>query len=446
MRLYIVSSPENIARLDAIRADLDRLSDPRVASSAEAAQIAARTPTVVWISESVHGNESPGFESAMPLLYQLAASDEPATIATLRTAIVVLNPSSNPDGHERFTVWYNSIARSDPTNDAYEHREPWSVQGRFNHYRFDMNRDVMASTQPEVQALLRGMLRWHPQTAVDQHGHTVNYFFPPAARPVNAHIGAESEKWLSAIGRANAAAFDRYGWMYFVRDQFDLYYPGYWDTWPSLTGATGMTYETDGGGGRGSSGGARTARCSRSATASPSTGRRRWRRSRWWRRVPPSACATTPSSAGAPWTPAAPSGCGASCSRPATTRSAPPSWRPRCCARGSRCAAWTRRSPAPAPRATATAPPRAAAPRRGASPPVPTWWTSPSRRGGWRAPSSSRRRCSTPRSRARSARSSPATSGAAGRTRSTTSSTTSPRGPSPWRSACALTGPRTPRP
>ncbi|HZF67752.1 MAG TPA: M14 family zinc carboxypeptidase [Gemmatirosa sp.] len=251
MRLFIVSSPENIARLDAIRADLDRLSDPRGVAPAELDALARRTPTVVWISESVHGNESPGFETAMPLLFQLAASLEPATLAALRNAIVVLNPSSNPDGHERFTVWYNSVARSDPTNDAYEHREPWSVQGRFNHYRFDMNRDVMASTQPEVQALLRGMLRWHPQTAVDQHGHTVNYFFPPAASPVNANIGAESEKWLSIVGRANAAAFDRYGWMYFVRDQFDLYYPGYWDTWPSLTGATGMTYETDGGGWKG---------------------------------------------------------------------------------------------------------------------------------------------------------------------------------------------------
>jgi hypothetical protein len=39
--------------------------------------------------------------------------------------------------------------------------------------------------------------------------------------------------------------------MYYSRDVFDLYYPGYWDTWPSLTGATGMTYETDGGGWKG---------------------------------------------------------------------------------------------------------------------------------------------------------------------------------------------------
>jgi hypothetical protein len=165
MRVYVVSAPENIARLDAIRADLGRLADPRTLGAGEADGVAARTPAVVWISESVHGNESPGFESGMQLLYQLAASDEPATLAALRDAVVVLNPSSNPDGHERFAVWYNSVARSDPANDSYEHREPWSIQGRYNHYRFDMNRDVIASTQPEVQAIMRGMLRWHPQVA-----------------------------------------------------------------------------------------------------------------------------------------------------------------------------------------------------------------------------------------------------------------------------------------
>src|SRR5215213_615582 len=39
--------------------------------------------------------------------------------------------------------------------------------------------------------------------------------------------------------------------MYYSRDVYDLYYPGYYDTWPSLNGAIGMTFETDGGGHRG---------------------------------------------------------------------------------------------------------------------------------------------------------------------------------------------------
>jgi Zinc carboxypeptidase len=248
MRLFIVSSPENIARLDAIRADLDALADPRGKTPAQLDGLAARTPAVVMINESVHGNESPGFETAMQTLYQLAASDEPATVNALKNVVVVLNPSSNPDGHERFAVWYNSIHVGAPDNWSAEKDEPWSIVGRSNHYRFNMNRDVAASTQREVQALVRAMLRWHPMVAVDQHGQTTNYFFPPAARPVNVNIGAQSEKWLDRIGRGNAAAFDRYGWMYFVRDAFDLGGPFYYDSWPSLTGATGMTYETDGGG------------------------------------------------------------------------------------------------------------------------------------------------------------------------------------------------------
>ena len=60
---------------------------------------------------------------------------------------------------------------------------------------------------------------------------------------VSKYIG----KWLETFGQGNAAAFDRFGWPYYVRDVFDLHYAGYWDSWPSLLGATGMTFETDGG-------------------------------------------------------------------------------------------------------------------------------------------------------------------------------------------------------
>jgi hypothetical protein len=81
----------------------------------------------------------------------------------------------------------------------------------------------------------------------DLHGYTSTYYMAPAARPVNANISQWPYKWSEAIGRGNATAFDAYGWLYFVRDAFDLYYPGYYDSWPALTGAMGTTYETDGG-------------------------------------------------------------------------------------------------------------------------------------------------------------------------------------------------------
>ena len=104
-------------------------------------------------------------------------------------------------------------------------------------------------SRPERRAGAAALLEWQPQVVVDLHGKTPSYFFPPSALPINPNLPrAQLEHWLEVFGRGNAAAFDRYGWMYFVRDTFDVFYPGYWDSWPSLHGATGMTYETEGGG------------------------------------------------------------------------------------------------------------------------------------------------------------------------------------------------------
>lgn len=247
MRLVIVSSPANIARLDAIRDGLGRLADPRATTPAEARAIIEGLPLVVLLSHSIHGDEPGGFEAAMQTAYQLLASNEATTRTILDSVVVIINPSQNPDGHERFAVWSNSVAvgASDPA--AMEQREPWEIVGRYNHYRFDMNRDALAQSQPESRALAGAIVRWHPQVVVDLHSTTAQYFFPPAALPINGNLPPASVAWLERFGRGNGAAFDRYGWQYYVRDIFDLFYAGYWDSWPSLQGATGMTYETDGG-------------------------------------------------------------------------------------------------------------------------------------------------------------------------------------------------------
>jgi hypothetical protein len=247
MRLLLISSPENLRRLDAIRADLDRLADPRATDAAAARAIAARTPAVVLLTHSIHGNEPAGFEAAMMTAYQLLASDHAEIQSILRDVVVLINPSQNPDGHERFAAWSNSVAVGSADPAALEGREPWSIHGRFNHYRFDMNRDLMAISQAETRALAGVVLKWRPQVSADLHSTTSQYFFPPAALPVNANIAPTASKWMERLGRGNAAAFDRQGWTYYVRDIFDLYYPGYWDSWPSLNGAIGMTFETDGG-------------------------------------------------------------------------------------------------------------------------------------------------------------------------------------------------------
>lgn len=252
MHLLAISSPENLQRLDQIKANIARLADPRGLSADEAQRIINSTPVVVWLNYTIHGNESASFEAMMQVVYQLAASDEPATLDILRNTVALVNVCANPDGHERFVSWYNSFGVGNPDPSAGEHDEPWSVYGRVNRYRFDLNRDNIATSQVETRNMQRAYLEWNPQVFADHHGQPSQFFFPPAALPINPNLPPEqTARWLTEFGRANAAQFDARQWDFYVRDIFDLFYPGYWDSWPSLNGATGMTYETDGGGTKG---------------------------------------------------------------------------------------------------------------------------------------------------------------------------------------------------
>ena len=250
LRLAIVSSPENLARLETIRAEIGKLADPRtLASAVEADRIVQSTPSITWINHCIHGSETASFESAMWLLYTLAASQASDIQEALHKSVIILNPVFNPDGHERFVVYYNSVAVGSPEGFAFEKDSPWGIVGRFNHYRFDMNRDKLAQSQLEVRQETVALLHWHPQVYVDQHGEPEIYFFPPNSQSINRQAGRERlEKWTTIFGKANAATFDHYGWQYVNRDTFDFFYPGYLDAFSTLVGAIGMTYETDGGG------------------------------------------------------------------------------------------------------------------------------------------------------------------------------------------------------
>ena len=111
-----------------------------------------------------------------------------------------------------------------------------------------MNRDWAWSSQREVRARVAEYTKWNPQVFVDFHemGYQSSYFFPPDARPVNANLPKDVDTWLEKFGRADAEAFTKKGWTFFTGEEFDLFYPGYGDSWPSLHGAIGMTYEVAG--------------------------------------------------------------------------------------------------------------------------------------------------------------------------------------------------------
>ncbi|MCH7905094.1 MAG: hypothetical protein IH944_11105 [Armatimonadetes bacterium] len=241
LRIMVFGSRANIGRLEEIRQENARVA-------AGQAQPSDDLPAIVWINECIHGNETASFESGMWLAYTLAASKHPQITKMLDDAIVIVNPVYNPDGHERFVVWYNSISIGHQDPQAVEHAEARMANGRTNHYRFDLNRDRVSFSQQETRMEFTEFLRWNPQVYVDQHGQVGTYFFPPVAQSVHAGVDRERyEKWGDIFGKATANAFDGNGWRYFVRKTFDLYYPGYLDSSTSLVGSIGMTHETDGG-------------------------------------------------------------------------------------------------------------------------------------------------------------------------------------------------------
>ena len=248
--LAAVTSEANLGRLEEIRRNRARLAEPERLGAAERERLERETPVVVWLGYGIHGNETSSMEAALATAYVLAAAGG-EWVERLERVVVLIDPLENPDGRERYLAAYRQRrgAAPNPDPEAAEHREPWPG-GRGNHYLFDLNRDWSWATQLETRHRLAELRRWEPQVVVDLHEMSPRsaYFFPPTAEPVLPAIDPAVIAWLDAFGRANAAAFDRAGWLWFKAESFDLYYPGYGDSYPSLRGAVGMTYEVGGGG------------------------------------------------------------------------------------------------------------------------------------------------------------------------------------------------------
>lgn len=248
LTLLAISAPETVARLEEVRREHLRLADPRRLSSAERERLVDELPVVVWLAYGVHGNESSSAEAAMAAAYALAAAGGEWT-ERLGGTIVLIDPLVNPDGRERYVAFYEQAQGrvADPNPGAAEHLEPWPG-GRENHYMIDLNRDWSWATQQETRDRLAAFHAWEPQVYVDYHEMfpESSYFFPPAADPVNPLLDQRTVAWLDTFGRGNAEAFDRLGWTYFKSEVFDLFYPGYGDSYPAFRGAVGMTYEMAG--------------------------------------------------------------------------------------------------------------------------------------------------------------------------------------------------------
>jgi hypothetical protein len=220
-----VGTAANVANVDTVAAEQKRLRDPRTTTQAEADQLAASIPAIAWYTAVVHGNEQSGGDSAVEVLYQLAARID-CEVEDIRNNLVIgVMPTQNPDGRD--------------------------ANSRTNIYSFDMNRDWFAGTQPETAGKLPLLAKYPPIVLVDAHEMGGNsFFFPPNNDPIYHEIAPQSINWIDNVyGTANAAAANAGGFDFFNCTTqpsciYDLFYMGYGDTVPTTAfTSAGMTFE-----------------------------------------------------------------------------------------------------------------------------------------------------------------------------------------------------------
>jgi hypothetical protein len=242
-----IGSDANIRKLAEIKSGIQRVADPRKTAEAEARKLIAGLPAVVWLSYGVHGNEISSPDAALLTAWHLlAARNDKLVEDVLSNVVVLIDPIQNPDGRDRFVNYFEQARGLTPDASplAVEHNEPWPG-GRANHYLFDLNRDWIGLTQPEIASQVKALREWLPLVYVDLHEMSgeSTYFFTPESDPYNPNLTANLRQSLTLFGKNNAKWFDRYGFDYFTREEYDAFYPGYGASWPLYYGALAMTYE-----------------------------------------------------------------------------------------------------------------------------------------------------------------------------------------------------------
>ncbi len=232
----IISSEENQAKLETLREAHLR--------GAETGALDA--PLVVWLGYSVHGDEASGSNAVPIVAWYLAASQSDYVKELLKNTIIILDPSLNPDGMDRFASWSNSnhsLASVGDRNGRI-HNQDWPG-GRTNHYLFDLNRDWLPLVHPESRARITEYHRWLPHILTDHHetGHD-GFFFQPGV-PSRQHplTTAENLEMTRALGAYHASSLDDAGVMFFTEDTYDDFYYGKGSTYPDINGSIGILFE-----------------------------------------------------------------------------------------------------------------------------------------------------------------------------------------------------------
>ncbi len=181
MIMAVITSEANMGRLDRYKEITRRLKDPRTLSPEDAAKLAGEGKAILLITCSLHADEIAASQMSMEFAYDLVTGKTPFDAdKVLEDVIVLLVPTTNPDGHQMECEWYakNLGTKYEGSN------MPWLYHPYAGH---DNNRDWFMFNLPESRAVTKVLYHdWFPQIHMDEHqmgSDDARLFVPPFMNP-----------------------------------------------------------------------------------------------------------------------------------------------------------------------------------------------------------------------------------------------------------------------
>jgi Zinc carboxypeptidase len=241
-----ISSPENLKNLEANRARLAKLADPRTIrlDDEEADRIVAQAVPVYYITGTIHSPETGAPTALMELAYRLAVDESPYLREIRDGMITLITPVVEVDGRDRMVDIYRwHLAHP---KDFYP---PLIYWGKY--VAHDNNRDAMGVTLKLTENVLNTYVGWKAQVLHDLH-ESVPYLYDNTAGdgPFNAWVDPILTDEWEMIGWRNVSDMTKFGMPgVFTHGVFDTWSPGYLMFIAAMHNGISRLYETFGNGG-----------------------------------------------------------------------------------------------------------------------------------------------------------------------------------------------------
>lgn len=193
----LISSESNLANMQRYQDIESQLADSRRVSEAEADRLAREGKIFIGISCSIHSTEIAASQMSMQLAFDLASGVFPHAQEILDNVIIVLFPSTNPDGIQIVADWYKQQLGT-----PFEGTAPPFLYNKYVGH--DDNRDFFKLTQIETQMVTKALWKdWHPAIYWDVHqmgSFGPRLFVPPYSDPTNPNIDPLIIRELFTLG------------------------------------------------------------------------------------------------------------------------------------------------------------------------------------------------------------------------------------------------------